>query len=63
MLPNTLDIRITGYCNLNCLVCFGPSFNAGHMNIKNLLKFIKIFPNFGVLDFSPLAYFSNFSKN
>ena len=48
MLPNTLDIRITGYCNLNCLVCFGPGFNMGHMNIKNLLKFIKIFPNFGV---------------
>jgi MoaA/NifB/PqqE/SkfB family radical SAM enzyme len=48
MLPNTLDIRITGYCNLNCLVCFGAGSSTGHMNINNLSKFIKSLPDFGV---------------
>lgn len=48
ILPPTIDLRITGNCNLKCKSCFGPSQCLGDINVDKLIKLIRVFPDCGV---------------
>ncbi|MBT9148454.1 MAG: Sporulation killing factor maturation protein SkfB [Syntrophomonadaceae bacterium] len=47
-LPSTIDIAITGRCNMNCLVCFGPRRHLRDCDINKLTALIRILPEYGV---------------
>ncbi|MCL0034630.1 radical SAM protein [Dehalococcoidia bacterium] len=48
LLPSTIDIIVTGRCNMNCLACFGPRRHLGDCDVDKLIDVTRILPEYGV---------------
>lgn len=47
-LPEAMDLRITGACNLRCPFCFGPRHDLGHRSTSTLIEIVDKFASHGV---------------
>ena len=44
--PESIDVKITNYCDMGCLYCHESSTTSGtHANLERLLKIIKCLPS------------------
>lgn len=48
-LPTCITLRVIGDCNLACPFCYGPSHSISSINTNDLLNFISILPDLGVI--------------
>ncbi len=47
-LPQAIDLRILGACNLHCPFCFGPRHELNQVSLKALLQLLAELPPYGV---------------